>query len=48
MRLILAVALVLLAACQRQSPLDEMMKADARGEVACVRNDVPKRGQDCK
>lgn len=49
-RLALALGVVtLLLGCtssRAPSPLAEMMAASARGEVACVRNDVVMRGRE--
>jgi outer membrane lipoprotein SlyB len=47
-----AIAALMLLGCvssPRQSPLGEMFAANARGEVACVRNGVLVRGREnCK
>lgn len=46
MKALLALALFSLNACV-SSPLTEMMRANARGEVACVRNDVLQK-ENCR
>jgi hypothetical protein len=47
-RIVLAAAIAFTAAgcvSRRSSPLGEMMALTAKGEIACVRNDVVVRGR---
>jgi hypothetical protein len=47
LRVFALVAAFAMAGCvsHRPSPLGEMMALTAKGEIACVRNDVVKRGR---